>query len=107
MGCQITVEMDGTAIQNITGFTCKRGKIYAEKEVTHPTRIVTSSVRVTGNPLMQQVSVKTASDIPKDKIFDCVNALRGISVKSPVKIGDIILADAAGTGVAIVATKNV
>ena len=52
------------------------------------------------------VSVKTKEDIPKDKIFDCVRALKGITVKAPVRIGDVILADVAGTGVDVVATKN-
>ena len=50
------------------------------------------------------VSVKTASDVPKGKIFDCVKALKGVTVKAPVKIGDVIVENAAGTGVDIVAT---
>ena len=84
----------------------KRGKIYAEKEVTNPTRIVTSTVRVTGGSA-DMVSVKTKEDIPKGKIFDCVKALKGIVVAAPVHIGDVVLANVADTGVDIVATKNV
>ena len=53
------------------------------------------------------VSVKTKEDIPKDKIFDCIRALKGIEAEAPVQIGDVILKDAAGTGVDIVATRNV
>ena len=53
------------------------------------------------------VSVKTKEDIPKGKIFECVQALKGVSVQAPVHIGDVILEDVAGTGVPIVATKNV
>ena len=53
------------------------------------------------------VSVKTKEDVPKDKVFDCVRALKGVTVKAPVHIGDVIVPDAAGTGVDIVATKNV
>ena len=53
------------------------------------------------------VSVKTKEDIPKDKIFECVRALKGIQVSAPVHIGDIILKNVADTGVDIVATKNV
>ena len=53
------------------------------------------------------VSVKTREDIPKGKIFDCVKALKGIVVKAPVQIGDVIVPDVAGTGVDIVATKSV
>ena len=52
------------------------------------------------------VSVKTKEDIPKGKIFECVKALKGITVEAPVHIGDVILKDVAGTGVDIIATKN-
>ena len=67
LGCQIEVILDGGTVQSITGNTCKRGAQYAEKEVTHPTRIVTTSVAVTGSKTgAHTVSCKTASDIPKD-----------------------------------------
>ena len=66
MGCQMTVYMDNGDIK-VTGNTCKRGEIYAKKEVTDPRRVVTSSVRVKNGELIR-VSVKTETDIPKDKI---------------------------------------
>lgn len=106
MGCPITVEMDGDEVVSVTGNTCKRGDVYARKEVTDPTRIVTSTVRVIGGKA-DMVSVKTKEDIPKGKIFDCVKALKGVEVEAPVRIGDVIVPDVAGTGVDIVATRNV
>ena len=106
MGCPVTVEMDGNEVISVTGNTCKRGDVYARKEVTNPTRIVTSTVRVTGGKA-DMVPVKTREDIPKGKIFDCVRALKGVEVEAPVQIGDVIMPDAAGTGVDIIATKNV
>ena len=106
MGCPLTVVMNGKEVVSVTGNTCKRGDVYARKEVTDPTRIVTSTVRVSGG-IIHMVSVKTKEDIPKDKIFECVRALKGIRVPAPVHIGDIILKNVADTGVDIVATKNV
>lgn len=106
MGCPLTVELEGQEIVNITGYTCKRGEVYGRKEVTNPTRIVTSTVKVEGGKT-DMVSVKTREDIPKDKISECVKALKGITVKAPVRIGDVILSNVAGTGVDIVATKEV
>lgn len=105
LGCCITVKMDGSEILDISGYTCKKGKAHAEKEVTHPTRIVTSTVKVEGGQL-PVVSVKTASDIPKEKMFECVQALRDVIVKAPVHIGDVVLKNAAGTGVDVIATKG-
>ena len=106
LGCQITVELQHGKEISIIGNTCKRGDDYARKEVKNPTRIVTSTVKVTGGTI-PVVSVKTKSDIPKDKIFDCITALKGVKVQAPVAIGDVILKCVAGTGVDVVATKSV
>ena len=106
LGCPMTVEMEGNEVKSVAGNTCPRGDAYARKELTNPTRIVTSTVRVAGGKL-PMVSVKTESDIPKGKIFECVKALKDIEVKAPVKIGDVIVENVAGTGVNIIATKNV
>ena len=106
LGCQITVELESGEVISVTGNTCKRGDDYARKEVTSPTRIVTSTVKVSGGNA-PTVSVKTKSDIPKSKIFDCVKALKEVIVQAPVTIGDVVLENVAGTGVDIVATKGV
>lgn len=106
MGCNLTVTMEDEKVLEVKGNTCPRGADYAIKELTNPTRIVTSSVCVEGGHL-PVVSVKTASDIPKGKIFDCLNELKGVVLKAPVQIGDIVLQNAADTGVAVIATKNV
>ena len=74
MGCQLTVTMENGKVTNVTGNTCKRGDIYARKEVTNPTRIVTSSVRVKGGKIAM-VSCKTKEDIPKGKIYATLSSL--------------------------------
>lgn len=106
MGCPIVVEMEDGKVLSVTGNTCPRGESYARKEVTNPTRIVTTTVRVDGGKV-PMINVKTEQDIPKDKIFECIAALRGVTMKAPVHIGDIILENVADTGVNIVAAGNV
>ena len=110
LGCQITAEVDESSgepvVVSVTGNTCPRGEAYAKKELTHPTRIITSTVRVHGGSLAA-VPVKTASDIPKEKIFDVMKVLQGIDVDAPVQLGQVIVEDVAGTGVAIIATRTV
>lgn len=106
MGCSLTVEMNGDEVVSVSGNTCSRGDAYARKEVTNPTRIVTSTVKVTGGK-SDMVSVKTKEDIPKGKIFECIKELQGVQVQAPVYIGDVIAADIADTGVDVVATKNI
>lgn len=105
LGCQITVTEENGQIR-IMGNNCPKGEKYVRDEMTNPTRMVTTMVDVNGGDI-PVVSVKTKEAIPKDKIEDCIIALKGISVDAPVKIGDIILDDVAGTGISIIATKNV
>lgn len=102
-GCALKVEINGDNI-TVTGNSCPKGKQYAIDECTNPTRTVTSSVRVE-NREDTMVSVKTASPIPKDKIFEVMRLIRAKSVYAPVGIGDIIIKDVFGTN--IVATKNI
>jgi len=106
MGCQIEVGMQDGKILSVQGFSCKRGEAYARKEVTHPERMVTTSVPVSGGT-MRMVSVKTTGEVPKEKVRDCVRALKGITVKAPVYIGDIVADNLAGTGISAAATRNV
>ena len=106
LGCTLQVTMDNGAVVSVTGNTCPRGDAYARKEVTAPTRTVTTTVPVRGG-VLAAVSVKTAGEIPKDKIFACVRALKTVVVTAPVEIGQVVLNDAAGTGVDVIATKAV
>ena len=106
MGCQLQVIIKDGIVEKVTGNTCKRGADYGKKEVTDPTRIVTSTVRVQGGTL-PVVSVKTRDDIPKSSVMDCVRCLKTVIVQAPVHIGDVILENAAGTGTDIIATQNI
>ena len=106
LGCPLTVEMKGTEVVSVTGNTCPNGDRYARKEVTDPRRTVTSTVRVLGGSL-PVVSVNTAQDIPKNKIFDCMQELATIRVKAPVQEGDVIVSNIADTGVSVIATKEI
>lgn len=106
MGCRITVTMDGENIISIEGNTCKRGEVYARTEVTAPVRIVTTTIMVNGGAY-DRVSCKTREPVPKDKIFSVMDAINKAYCDAPVKIGDVLINDCAGTGIPVVATKSV
>ena len=106
LGCLLKVEMEGNQVLRISGNACKNGEQYAHKELTNPTRMVTSTVRVVGGTL-DVVSVKTTAGIPKGRLFDCIHALKAIDLTAPVAIGDVIIENVCGTGVSVVATRNV
>lgn len=105
LGCQITVTEENGQLK-ITGNNCPKGEKYVKDELTNPTRMVTSMVEVTGGDI-PVVSVKTKEAIPKNKIEDCMKALKGVCVEAPVNIGDVIVDNVADTGISIIATKNV
>ncbi|MBC8060493.1 MAG: DUF1667 domain-containing protein [Clostridiaceae bacterium] len=106
IGCQLEVEMEDKKVAKITGNNCKRGAEYGEKECTNPTRIVTSTVVVVGG-LLSVVSVKSEVDIPKQLVFDTIRELKKVSLKAPVKIGQIVIENIFNTGVNIIATASV
>lgn len=107
IGCQITVTQDDEGkVTEIKGNSCPRGYQYAGSEVVNPVRTVTSTVRLTGG-VLPVVSVKTGKDIPKGKIFDCMQEINRASAKAPVHIGDVIIEDVCGTGVPVIATRDV
>lgn len=105
LSCPMEVELAEEGVVSVTGNTCKNGDRYARREVINPVRTVTGSVRVIGGK-RRVVSVKTAAEIPKGKLFDCARALKDVEVTAPVRIGDVILENVAGTGVNVVATNN-
>ena len=59
-GCRLHIndELD------VKGNFCKRGDVYGKAEVTNPTRIITSTVRIKSN-LLSRLPIKTDRPIPK------------------------------------------
>ncbi len=104
MGCRMTAEKSGGVIK-VSGNTCKRGEKYAIQEMTCPMRTLTSLVKVRGGegPLCP---VKTADAIPKAMIDAALEAVRGVCIDAPVRIGDVVIPNIAGTGVDLIATAN-
>ena len=106
MGCYLTVDYAGTTIHEVNGNRCKVGLEYAEKEISNPERTLTTTVKVR-NGHLPLVSVRTNKPIPKNRIFDTMDLLAKVEVEAPIKIGDTIVQNLFGTGVNVVATKNI
>ena len=106
LGCPLKLETDNEGkVLSVTGNTCKRGEDYGRREVTAPTRTVTSTVRLKGGtgPV---VSVRTRQDVPKSKIFAVMEEIRRTVVTAPVHIGDVVIPNIAGTGVDLITTAD-
>lgn len=105
LGCRLSTVVEEDNI-SVTGNSCPRGKNYAVMELTDPRRIVTSTVRVRScdTPV---VSVKTKEGVPKCKMQECIRKLAAIELQTPVYAGDVVKENIAGTGIAVVATKDI
>ena len=68
-------------------------------------RTVTGTVAIEGaaRPVLP---VRTSGEIPKAQVFDVARALRTVKVQAPIAIGDVVLQNVCGTGVDVVAAKN-
>ena len=93
-------------MKELTCIVCPRGKIYAINELTHPTRTITSSIRVTNRPYTL-VSVKTDKPIPKDKMFDVMKEIDKLTIEAPTVIGQVVKANILGLDSNIIITKNI
>lgn len=105
-GCLISVERTEKGELVITGNSCPKGEAYARNEMTAPMRTVTSFIRVAEGE-EKVVAVKTGEDIPKHKISECMEEIRRVKVKAPVRAGEILISNVAGTRTAVIATANV
>lgn len=101
-GCHLQVdEQNGYAV---TGNACARGQAYGKKELTNPTRVITSTVRIKGAQI-PRLPVKTNVDIPKGAIFAAMGVLDGLTLDAPVHVGDVV-AKIPGVDAAFVATRT-
>lgn len=103
-GCLLTADSKEDGRYTVTGNLCPRGEQYAIDELTKPVRNISSIVKVEGGR-GTVISCKTASEIPKGSIEEVMRVINNTTVKAPIKVGDVLIEDVAGTGINIVATN--
>lgn len=105
LSCQLELVEEGGEVLEVKGAECRQGEKYAVAEFTDPRRMVTTTVWARGGTL-PLLPVRSSEAIPKRLVRDAVAALVSVTVEAPVKEGQVVLADAAGTGVDIVASRD-
>lgn len=102
-GCHLHVDEENAF--SVAGNGCPKGAEYGRIELTHPTRVVTSTVVVEGAP-HRRCPVKTDGAIPKGLMLDAMKTLDGITLTAPVALGQVVAEDVCGTGVNFVTTRS-
>jgi len=104
-GCGLSVETDGLRVISVAGQKCPRGGNYAKQEVEAPMRTLTTAILTRGLEL-KMLPVRTSKPIPKGRLLEAMEAVKRITLTSPVKTGSIIAENFLGLGVDLVSTRE-
>ena len=106
VGCRLTVTTNSDGELVVEGNTCKRGAAYAVKELTCPTRVLPTTVRIL-NGTLNRLPVRTNEAMPKHLIFEAMKEINNVCIEAPVKMGDIIIENLLDTGVNLIASRTI
>ena len=101
-GCHLQINEN----HQVTGNSCKKGEEYAINELTNPKRMVTTTVKIKSE-ISKRLPVITSREVPKDKMFEVIEALRNIQVLPPIQVSDVILKNICDLNVDIIATRTI
>lgn len=104
-GCRLVVRMEGERVVQILGNRCRRGEPYGRQEAISPQRAIASTVRVR-NGFHPLLPVYTTGTIPKRRIMDVLGMIREVEVDAPIKANTVILHNVVGTGVDVIASRD-
>ncbi len=103
-GCHLEAENNNGTI-TVVGNKCARGIKFATEELTCPKRSLTTTVNTCFDKL-PVVSVRTAGELPKEKILEAMDVLRKIKLDKILKIGETVVEDILGTGIDVIITTD-
>lgn len=108
-GCAIDAEFvrgEAPRLISAVGARCARGDKWVKQEIEEPMRTIATSVLVRGGD-WPCASVRTQSPIPLEKVPGVMDALRGVVIDAPLRIGQIVVKNPAGTETNVIVTRNV
>lgn len=107
VGCHMEVVKNGKSEEGyeVRGNQCLRGKVYGIKEMRNPTRVLTTTVKISQGKL-PRLPVTTRGAIPKGMMMEAMKTINQVEVQAPVKVGKVIIKNLLNTGVDVVATRS-
>lgn len=107
IGCKMTIFEDASEKSGfkVMGNKCPRGVDYGVREMTNPTRPITTTVKIK-NGLLNRLPVRTNKDIPKEMIFEVMKEISKIEISAPIKAKSVIVSNILGTGADIIASRS-
>jgi len=106
LSCHLQVDIDDAGnVISVTGNTCPRGEQYARSEMTNPTRMLTSTVKIK-NGLYPRLPVILSDVIPKGKMFEVMDEINKIQIEAPVDINQVLIENVCGLSVDVIASRS-
>lgn len=103
-GCHLSVDEDND--YKVSGNSCPRGEKYGKSEAINPVRTLTSTIRIAGASL-KRCPVRTKEAISKALLFEAMKQINAVTVSAPLRRGDVIIQNLAGSGVDLIATRDI
>jgi len=104
LGCKLTV-IGSSLDMVVEGNKCEKGRTFAYAEMSNPSRTLTTTVR-TKFPGVPVLSVRTAGEIPRDKLMTAMHELSEVTIDQELGCGDTVVEDIAKTGVCVIVTSS-
>ena len=104
-GCHLEVQNTDGEIR-VTGNACPRGQTYAVNEMVNPLRTLTTTLPIKKKKY-RRLPVISSVAIPKGKVMEVMKALKDVSVKAPVSMGEVIIKNVIGLDADIIASKSI
>ncbi|WP_432318566.1 DUF1667 domain-containing protein [Collinsella aerofaciens] len=110
--CLLTVEVERDAdgavaeVHSVFGNSCPRGDTFARQELTCPMRVLTTTVAVSGGD-ETLLPVRTAEAIPLELHAQAMDLIRGLVVKAPIRMSDVVLPNLLDTGTDLIASMDI
>lgn len=106
-GCKLKVIKNDTSQTGyvVEGNKCFRGADYGVKEITNPTRVLTTTV-IISDASVKRLPVRTSGTIPKHLIKNAMELTNKVEVKAPIKAGQVIINNILDTGVNVIASRS-
>ena len=110
--CLLTVEVERSAdgavaeVRSVTGNSCPRGDKFAHQELTCPMRVLTTTEADSGSD-EALLPVRTSEALPLALHAQAMNFIRGLEVKAPIRMGDVVLEDLLNTNIDLIASMDI
>ena len=106
LACRVLVSADDDGhILDVVHHQCKEGREYAIAEYRFPARVLTTTL-LTAGALRPLLPVRSSKPIPKTRLMEVMYSLSKIRIESPVKMGQVIVPNIAGTGADMISTDE-